>query len=60
MAGFVKQGVHRDLGPGIYQYWCRRLEDEDDRFSVWVHQVYGRVSFLALTIPLDRLLVSGR
>jgi hypothetical protein len=44
------QGKSLTIGNDVFRYWCRFDVDEEN-ISTWVLSFYGRVNFLALTIP---------
>jgi len=44
------QGKSLIIGNNIFRYWCRFDVDEKN-ISTWILSFYGRVNFLALTIP---------
>lgn len=43
-------GEKRSLGGNVFTYWFQRLPDSQ-LATVWMFLVYGRVQFVAYTIP---------
>lgn len=47
--GYASQGKLRVFGDEVFMCFAREVRDA----TVWIHLVYGRVGFLAITRPLD-------